>query len=138
MSCLPPRPQPPKVNPTYDPVGRREWALLRMRCQACLKGWREAGADIMGLTVHHIIKPYRSDEPCNYLLLCHLCHDLAEGRRYRVDGKLLPKLSIGICLTIKKEADPEEWNAKRLEELYGQTLPDMEPLPDFLVKARRS
>ena len=85
----------------------------------------------MGLTVHHCVKWRRADEATNLLMLCMQCHDLAEGRNIRVDGVLLPKLTLGVCLAIKKFREPDEYDEARLTELFGRRLPDLEPLPEW-------
>jgi hypothetical protein len=87
----------------------------------------------IGLSRHHIVKFGRSDEKCNLLSVCARCHSLAEGRLIRVGESLLPKLTLGIVLTLKQLRTPNEYNAERLAQLYGQTLPDLEQVPDWVV-----
>jgi hypothetical protein len=69
------------------------------------------------------------------LLLCNRCHRLAELERIRVDGVLLPFLTMGHCLTLKSESD--EWQPELLAEIRRpRRLPDLEPLPKFLLAER--
>ncbi len=124
---------------TRDSKARNAWGLSKLNCQACgfpfnppaWGRWRE---------VHHIIGNVgRSDEPTNWLALCARCHKLAEGQQVRVDGELLPVLTLGMCLTIKAHADSEEWDGNRLATLYGSNLPRFDDLPEFfLTELRRN
>ena len=123
-----------RVFPTDDPRGYRSWALAHPWCMACLVP--ASKAPYPGLANHHIIKFGRTSEPCCLLRACGRCHDLFEGRQVRLDGILLPKLTLGVALTLKQMATPDEWNPTRLQELYGQTLPEREPIPDWLLKER--
>ena len=70
------------LKPIRNEKARKAWAKTKGKCQACWKSWREAEHEVMNLTVHHLIKSHRSDEPCNFLLLCCRCHGLAEGLTY--------------------------------------------------------
>lgn len=127
---IPPAAQPfvrplfnPKTHPCKDEDFYREWAIRHPRCAAC--GGR-------GEETHHIVKQGRSHEPCVLLRLCVVCHQLAEGLDVRgPDGELLPKLTIGICLTLKWYADPDEYDPDRLQELRGRALPEPESIPDY-------
>lgn len=127
-----------RVRPVDDADFYAAWALAHRFCQSCgipqLQAYR---LHWPGLSRHHIIKFKRSDEACNLLMLCQQCHDLAEMRAIRVDGVLLPRLTIGICLMIKKVREPEAWDPVRLEELFGRRLPDLEPIPDFAEESYR-
>ena len=125
---------PPKVKANKDEDAYKEWGAVRTRCAACNRTARQAWP---GLTTHHIVKAGRSHDPCNLLRLCQRCHDLAEVLDVRgEDGELLPKLTLTICLTLKMRADPQEYDAARLEELYRKPLPDPEPIP-FIFTWRR-
>lgn len=125
-----------RVYPVDDPAMYKQWAVDHPYCMACGVSAREApfapNCGGIGLSTHHIIKPGRSDEKCNLLRLCKRDHDLAEGMRIRVRGELLPVLTIGVCLTLKKVRDPGDWNPERLTELFRQTLPEMEAIPDVI------
>lgn len=56
-----------------------------------------------------------------------------------ITSPLLPKLTIGICLTLKFISDPAEYDPARLQELRSSRLPDPEPVPDiYLAILRRS
>ena len=69
------------------------------------------------------------------MLLCNRCHRLAELERIRVNGELLPFLTMGHCLTLKSESD--EWQHELLAEIRRpRRLPDLEPLPAFFVAER--
>lgn len=141
----------PKSKAVDDVPMVREWRNRHDYCAACgLRG---------PITVHHILggRDGRSDEACNLLALCWSpCHQLAEGLDVRFhdvrgvkrlsgnvaellagneptvdDLPLMPKLTIGHCLTLKMRADPDEYDEVRLQELRGSRLPDPEPLPEF-------
>ena len=134
-----------KNHPVKDEEAYAEWGRRHTFCAAC--GRSESA---FGLSTHHIIKAGRSHEPCNLLRLCLVpCHDLAElldvrgpakfawrkaadGRlldRVQIPGDLLPKITIGIALSMKLRADPAEVNWERLQELRGCRLPDLEEIP---------
>lgn len=119
-----------KANPVRDPEARQAWAYRHPYCTACgidaVAAYRERWP---GLECHHIVKPGREDSACNLLRLCHRCHSLAEGLSIRVDGVLLPKLPLAVCLTIKLVRNPDEFDAVRLAQLYHRALPEMEPIP---------
>jgi hypothetical protein len=70
------------------------------------------------------------------LRVCQRCHDLAELKPIRgEDGLLMPKLPLGVCLTVKKVREPSEWNPERLTELYHRNLPDLLPIPHVFAVA---
>lgn len=106
-------------------------------CQIC--GVHQLLAPWPGLSRHHIIKPGRSDEHCNLLMLCHFDHLLCEGQTIRIDGVTMPKITLGMVLLIKATDEPELWNPIRLLELSGRAcLPDLEFLPDELTEVYRT
>jgi len=112
--------------PSKDEEFYHRWGLDHPFCGCC--GRQD------GLSTHHIVKQGRAHEACNLLRLCqHPCHDLAEGLDVPYVGssedRLLPKLTIGVCLTLKWINDPAEYDAARLQELRGCRLPDPEPIP---------
>ncbi len=131
-----PRDKPCKDEAFYTAWGRAHWY-----CAAC--GRTE------GLSTHHIIKQGRAHEDCNLLRLClHPCHDLAEGltvagdeewkhgpngRKWKV-RYLMPKITIGIALSMKLRCDPAEVDMDRLQQLRGSRLPDPEPIPAYFVR----
>lgn len=119
----------PKTNPSKDENAYREWSARRVFCYAC--GYP---GDWLPLQTHHIVKPGRSHDACNLVRLCHRDHCLAEGLDVREFGKLLPKLTIGMCLTLKQHMDPDEYDAARLEQLRGSRLPDAEPIPEYFLE----
>ena len=92
----------------------------------------------MGPAVHHIVKPGRSDEPTNFLLLCMRCHALSDdGMTYRdAGGEISPRLTLGVALAIKREADPGEFDAARLAALFGRALPAEAQLPEYDARLR--
>ena len=113
-----------KSKPVKDSEGRRRWSQVHEYCQACGIGYREAEKRGSCLSTHHIIKPGRSDEPCNFLRLCMaLCHPLAEGCSIRLNDCIVSPLTIGKCLRLKKLREPGEYNADRLAVLFRQALP---------------
>lgn len=114
-----------RSRPVDDPAGYKEWAQAQTSCHCC-------GINA-GLTTHHIVKPGRSDEPCNLLRLCMRCHDLAEGRSIRQGGKLLPKLTLAHCLWLKREREPESYDRPRLARLYHRKLPRAAKPPAILT-----
>lgn len=129
---------PDKVKPCKDEDFYRTWSIDHDFCQAC--GIPAAQAAILrwpGLSTHHICKFKRSHEACNLLRCCQRDHDLAEGKVIRVDGVPLPKLTLGIILTIKFTREPEEWDGDRLRALFGRELPECEAIPQFLVDEYR-
>ena len=116
-----------------DPSARRIWAASHSWCMAC----GTSKPDFRGFSVHHIIRGNgRSDEPCNYLFLCGECHDLAENHCLVKDGELLPRLTLGACLSLKKEREPEQFDLARCMELAGRTL-ELEPVPEYFATAFR-
>ena len=130
-----------KSNPIKDAKFYAAWNAAHDYCQACgvpahLAANQPHCAGVP-LSTHHIVKFCRSDEATNLLRLCYRCHQLAEGANLRVDGDLLPKLKLPVCLTIKQARDPEVLNLERLAELFGRTLPDAEPIPEFIELSYR-
>jgi hypothetical protein len=110
------------------------------RCAACGIPGLNALSDRWppGLQTHHIIKPGRSDEPCNLLRLCERCHRLAEGERVpRGRALYWPTLPLAVCLALKLAADPEEWNPERLAVLAHRTLPELAPIPAAFLEERQ-
>lgn len=116
---------------------RRKWAKAIGHCQACgilraAAKRRDGGLDI---ECHHIIRGSRSDEPTNWLMLCHRCHGLVhDDVYYDADGSPLPRLTLGIILTVKKLRNPGEYDRDRLQQLFGYQLVDELELPGFLVR----
>lgn len=120
-----------KSRPNKDEARYREFALAHPHCQCC--GLHESRS-WPPLSNHHIIKSGRSHDWCNLLRLCgHPCHSLAEGLDVRDEstGLLIPKLTIGVCISIKLECDPDGFDLDRLRTLRGSRVPDPEPVPEF-------
>ena len=118
----------PRNNVITDPTVRERWLMEGDhgdRCQLCgvprnRSGWR-------GLVIHHIIHGCnaRSDEPCNFLLVCGDCHDRIHDGQIR-DGKtgeLVPPITLVDVLAAKSKTS--EWNPRRLEQLYHRRLPEV-------------
>lgn len=118
----------PLVHPIRDPETRTAWSAAHDRCQICGRTeaeLRRARVWPSGLQTHHIIKPGRSDEPCNLLRVCSRHHDLIEG--YRVRG--CRAITLGNVLWAKQRWDPEEYDPERLMALWGRaSLPELEKL----------
>lgn len=116
-----------RVHPVRDEEARKLWRLTKPnRCQCCHRkpDWR-------GAHVHHIIRFRRSDEPTNLLLLCAECHDRCH------DGACENgKLTIGMMMTVKFLEDFEEFDQRRLAELYGSQF-ELEDLPNWLLALRK-
>jgi hypothetical protein len=125
-----------RVYPVDDEAGRKARAAKKTACMFCGVSRRRAPALYGGVpcAVHHIIRSGRSDEACNEAFICGRCHDLVHDGNIRdkESGELLPRLTLGIVLTLKRVREPESWDPDRLQALYGSTLPDLEPIPDFL------
>src|SRR4051794_1511100 len=119
-----------KPRPVDDPIMYANFASTHDHCQACGIDAKTAYHQRWpGLSRHHIIKSGRSDEVTNLLMLCHRCHELAENKPLRVDGVLMPKLPVAVCLSIKATREPLVFNPARLEVLRGRPLPDFLPIP---------
>lgn len=133
-----------RAKPSKDEDFYKDWGRAHWYCAACggPGGWP-------GLTTHHIVKQGRAHEACNLLRMCrHPCHDLAEGLTVVGDDKWkrspsgkrwkvaysLPKITIGIALSLKLRCDPAEVDFARLQELRGSRLPDPEPIPIFFQR----
>ncbi len=107
-----------------------EWRLRHKYCQVCGVNRSQAlFRDCAPLSCHHVVKPGRSHEATNLLMLCNTCHTLAELQAVRRGGILLPKLPLAVCLTVKRLREPHEFDPARLAELFGRNLPDPEPIP---------
>ena len=134
-------------HPVKDRETLRLWAQRHDFCQVCWIGQRDTRwARLTGLQTHHIIKPGRSDEPCNLLRVCGQCHRIIEGERVP-DGKggHWPRLALAHVLYSKREHDPQEYDPDRLTVLWRHRkredgfdpLPEPEPLPEALLAERR-
>ncbi len=125
-----------RVHPVRDPDARREWALAHDCCMVCWKPWWVAAKDVAGLCVHHLVRWRRSDEPRNFMLLCMWCHDLCHDGQHRINGVLVPKLTLGMLVRLKRERDPEAFDLARLVALRGQPIEEEEP-PAWVAAAWR-
>jgi len=133
-----PRDLPQNAKPCKSLTAYADWAKRHDFCQACGLSIEAASLQIQGLTRHHMVRTGRAHEGCNLLMLCHRDHDLAEGLTIRERGAVLPKLTLGRCLTLKRYRELSEWNPDRLRELRLSNLPDLEPVPAFLEREFRS
>jgi hypothetical protein len=122
-----------------DPKARMLWMETGDhgdRCQVCHRPWARAGW--RGFAVHHIIRGAngRSDEPCNFLLVCARCHDMIHDGVYRDERtkELLPAITLGMVLWIKSHTD--EWDESRLTELYHRRLPEWQVLDQYYMTER--
>jgi hypothetical protein len=117
-------------------------------CWAC--GWqpglaRPVSQDIWAapqrLENHHIIGGSgRKHIRPNIARLCSLCHRLFHGDRIRVNGELLPELSMGNILYLKLVHDPRWYKRDELDDLTIGLLPTPEMLDDWFTdgwKARQ-
>jgi len=119
------------VKPITDRNWLVDWGLQHERCSACHADW--------GLQTHHLIKRsnLRMDRGFNLLRLCYYCHAAADGLRVAdVGHEFMPILTFGMCLTLKREADPDEWEPELLRAAYRRPLPDLEPVPEYYQKRR--
>ena len=136
-----------KSHPVKDREMLRLWAQRHDYCQVCWIAERDTRwARLTGLQTHHIIKPGRSDEPCNLLRVCGQCHRIIEGERVP-DGKggHWPRLTLAHVLYSKREHDPQEYDPDRLTVLWRHRarvggfdpLPQPESLPAAFLEERR-
>jgi hypothetical protein len=97
------------------------------------------------LQTHHIIKPGRSDEPCNLFRVCEQCHRIIEGERVPDNkGGYFPKLTLAHVLHCKRELDPHEYDPDRLTVLWRHRerkdgfdpLPRPQSLPEAFLEER--
>ena len=124
------QPEPSKNLTFY-----RLWSCRHEYCQAC--GVPASKSPWPGLSTHHVIKQHRAHEACVLLRLCQTCHDAAEGLTVKLNGVAWPKLTIGICLTLKASRESAEVDWKRCRQLRGSNLPDFEPVPAVVEEAFR-
>ncbi len=136
-----------KSRPVKDPALRRQWSRRHDCCQVCGIHKRNARWQALtrGLQTHHIIKPGRSDEPCNLMRLCARCHRIVEGERVPdAMGGHYPQLTLAHVLYCKREHDPGEYDRDRLTVLWRQRervngfdpLPRPRPLPAIFAQER--
>ncbi len=124
----------------------RQWAERHDFCQVCGIDQRAAWwARCAGLQTHHIIKPGRSDEPCNLLRVCPQCHRIIEGERVPDNhGNHYPPLTLAHVLHCKREHDPHEYDPDRLTVLWRHRerkggfdpLPRPQSLPQAYLEER--
>ena len=91
-----------KLGKVDAPILRRAWAARHPHCQFC--------GDTVRLHTHHIAGAAgRSDEPCNWLRVCQLCHDAIHANR----------IQLATVLACKLLSDPEEFDLCRVLRLKG-------------------
>lgn len=123
-----------KVNPIRDTDFRRQWSAEHNHCQVC---WAEPLALQFGhLETHHLMTG-RSDEACNLLRVCVLCHLSIHA------GRVEFPLSRWEAIEVKRLAEPDEFDAARLAALqWGVNatpeaiLDRSEPVPEWVLVAR--
>ena len=122
-----------RSHPIRNSQIRREWARRQLPyCMACGRTSGKWSGEWLVMTTHHIIKPGRADEPCNLIRLCWFpCHELAEGKLVRREGRLFPPLTLAHVLWLKKRANHSEWDPERLRELLHENLPEPEEPVEF-------
>ena len=126
-----------------DKHRRKAWAYAQLdRCMVCgIPYIRSLYARFPhGLHVHHIIGGTggRSDEPCNFLLVCDRCHRMLHGERVP-DGRggRFPRLNRSHALWCKREANPDESDPERLAVLaFRKSLAGPEELPQAIREER--
>ncbi len=126
-----------KTNARRNEAEYAKWGKANEKCHCCGIGAVAAKILRMGLTTHHIVKKFRSSEPCVLLRLCwSVCHMAAEGSGVVVGGVRVPNLTQGHCLWLKREQCPQEWDPERLAQILGHALPEIERPPEFFFSLR--
>ena len=102
------------------------WRAQQDRCACCLR------LNPMWLQLHHLLggRVGRPDGAWNCLALCQECHDrLGHGRE-----------NLAICLTLKRESDPENYDQAAMQahlQRFGtELLPAPAALPDWILELR--
>jgi hypothetical protein len=126
-----------KGGQVYEAFARE---FLAGGCWCC--GWPIEDDQLwhVKLDIAHIIggNGRRVEDRRAIVLLCQYpCHQLAHGATVRVNGLVLPKLTLGNLLWLKRERDKEHYDPDWLASLWhGKTLPDPER-PERLRESRR-
>lgn len=112
------------------PEVRKHYRQTHLRCALC--GFR-AGKFGGWLEVAHILggRYGRIDDERNLLMLCvqtdgHSCHRYTE-----------PIARFGLLLTLKRDTDPEQYDAAWLEQVRGSPLGEFLEVPAEFVRERR-
>jgi len=126
------RPLRPLTEPVHDVQRRLDWARDKDRCMVTGKTPRQlqrAGVWPNWLETHHIVKPGRSDEECNFFRVSALFHKIIEGERIpHPKGGYYPPITLANVLWLKQKHDPENYDPQRLMQLWGRaSLPEPEP-----------
>lgn len=128
---------PDKLTEKQRKAIRREYHELHLACGLC---WAMEGRKGTGtLECHHIINQSRVDEVCNLLMLCKACHwHHTHGGNVDDQGQRWPKITVGMILTCKKEADPEQFDLERIAEIAHRAVTafECEPIDQFYIDMR--
>ena len=119
-----------------DETARKLWVARQTRCACC--GMPMSRIPFPGPQCHHIVRRNRSDEPCNWLLLCGFpCHVLMDQGVMVPDGKggYLEPLTQGQQLSLKLRSAPDEYDYERLCVIKSERLPEPEPVPAWVTES---
>ena len=110
-----------RIRPTRDPYQKLHivrdstaainWrATVKQECMCCGSNGYELGNH---LQVHHLAGAAgRSDEPCNFLLVCRKCHEAIHAC----------KLDLDALLAAKQLCDPGNYDKTRVLKLKWRTI----------------
>lgn len=127
--------QPP---PSKDKTVYQAFAAEFPFCFGCGRSDAQSRRDFGGgLEIHHFIRQHRAAERCVLAMTCWRDHKLAHGAIIRVNGLVLPTLSIGVYMTLKEARDYDGTDWDRCRQLRGSNLPDFERIPGFLEREFR-
>lgn len=114
MRIIPTREPYEKLNVVRDPTAAIRWrAEQKQECMIC--GWEESYAlgCVRRLEVDHVAGAAgRSDEPCNFLLVCTFCHKDKHAGKTKLDE----------LLAAKQLCDPSNYDRKRVLQLKGRAV----------------
>ncbi len=124
-----------KAHPKKNKAFRLRWAAEQeQRCQVCFATicamWLSPDHARAEFHVHHLIVG-RSDEACNFLLLCHRCHI---GGTHNYDKKW--NLTRENLLWVKSQMP--EWNPERLWALAHKVYEPVELPAVYLAERERN
>ena len=109
-----------------DVARRKRWAnsIQTQVCFLCGKGFGAYGhhREIM----HILGGAFRSDIEENLCLGGARCHSSTHGITVVIDGVKTPKYTITDVLRGKRKFDSKNFSIKVLEELKGETLPEID------------
>lgn len=115
-----------KRRPTFATAKEIAWREQHESCAACHAFWRDFG---VVMTTHHILggRDGRPDFEWNFLRLCAACHSILQGGRKNK----------AVCLRLKRESDPENYNRAAMQEHSLDILPPMARRLPWWVSERR-